>query len=43
MSIHEERVVQSRTPFKTFVEQYSDEWIFVLGRHGSMVKELKLA
>lgn len=43
MCIDEDRFVQSHTPFKTFVEQYNDEWISVLGRHGSMVKELKLA
>lgn len=40
MSIDEEQFVQSHTPFKTFVEQYKDEWIVVLGGHGSHVKDL---
>lgn len=40
MSIDEEQFVQSHTPFKTFVDQYKDEWIVVLGGHGVNVKEL---
>lgn len=40
MSIDEEQFVQSHTPFKNFVEQYKDDWIVVLGGHGSAVKEL---
>lgn len=40
MSIEEEQFVQSHTPFGTFVDQYKDEWIVVLGGHGSAVKEL---
>ncbi|KAL2278444.1 hypothetical protein FJTKL_14379 [Diaporthe vaccinii] len=40
MSIDEDQFVQSHTPFRTFVEQYKEEWIVVLGGHGSHVKEL---
>lgn len=40
MDIDEDQFVQSHTPFKTFVEHYKDEWIVVLGGHGSAVKEL---
>lgn len=40
MSIDEDQFVQSHTPLKTFVDQYKDEWIVVLGGHGSAVKEL---
>lgn len=40
MCIDEDQFVQSHTPFKTFVNQYRDEWIVVLGGHGSLVKEL---
>ncbi|POS80478.1 hypothetical protein DHEL01_v201116 [Diaporthe helianthi] len=40
MSIDEEQFVQSHTPFKKFVQQYKDDWIVVLGGHGSVVKEL---
>lgn len=40
MSIDEDQFVQSHTPFKTFVEQYKEEWIVVLGGHGSHVKDL---
>lgn len=43
MRIDEDWFVQSHTPFKTFVEQYKDEWIFVLGRHGSISSESRLA
>lgn len=40
MSIDEDQFVQSHTPFKTFVEEYKEEWIVVLGGHGSHVKDL---
>ncbi|KAG6353446.1 hypothetical protein INS49_005627 [Diaporthe citri] len=40
MSIDEDQFVQSHTPFRTFVEQYKEEWIVVLGGHGSHVKDL---
>ncbi|KAH8782761.1 HAD-like domain-containing protein [Diaporthe sp. PMI_573] len=40
MSLDEEQFVQSHTPFKTFVDEYKDDWIVVLGGHGSAVKEL---
>lgn len=40
MDIDENQFVQSHTPFKSFVQHYKDEWIVVLGGHGSAVKEL---
>jgi HAD superfamily hydrolase (TIGR01450 family) len=42
MSIDEDQFVQSHTPFKAFVDQYKDEWVVVLGGHGSAVRELAI-
>lgn len=40
MCIGEDQFVQSHTPFRTFVDQYKDDWIVVLGGHETTVKKL---
>ena len=43
MPIDEEQFVQSHTPFRTFVEQYRNDHVVMLGGHGSIVKEMEVA
>lgn len=36
LSVDEEQFLQSQTPFKTFVDQYKNEWIYKIRRHDPM-------
>ncbi|KAI3401876.1 hypothetical protein diail_6435 [Diaporthe ilicicola] len=40
ISIDEDQFVQSHSPFKSFVSQYNNNWVVVLGGQKSAVKEL---
>lgn len=43
LQIHEDQFVQSHTPFKSFIEQYQDQWVLCLGGEKTKIKELARA